>query len=335
MSHLRISDVYLKDFPRTHNATTCKLWTNFIVALAGVIVFEGPKCSQAVLEEKFFQEYGNMAKTISKVYEDIMPVELYASGALMRTNFDLKSRNKKEVSAPTLYNGQNLLRKFKDVVKKEIHKSYNPLFERLFPGGKLPSGHQLEDQIMSFRKAFFFGGDNSLVLDLEDNPISEITTEVVGVSPVAASQAGQGNVVTKKHTMPLNYFPPLYLPFCAIGLFSDECNHLFHSSSAEGVTTENPPLHTQGNSRAAIKELVRVDKSLKSEEGNKKAPIDKSKTINDMTTASTTIAIAMTNMASIEVRDSFIRDLKAEIQLNEELGEVETSKDLKRKLLDF
>ena len=80
------------------------------------------------------------------MYKEDMPSELKASRAMLRVSFDQKSSD---------WTGKGLLRKFTDSVRREILNDYNPTFLRLFPKGQFPSGTQLPDAILSFRKAMF------------------------------------------------------------------------------------------------------------------------------------------------------------------------------------
>ena len=75
---------------------------------------------------------------------------------MLRKNFSLKARKKGDPpTAAKLWNGKSLLRKYNDVVKREILRDYETVFQSVTQNGKLPSGKQLEDLLLEIRMKLY------------------------------------------------------------------------------------------------------------------------------------------------------------------------------------
>jgi hypothetical protein len=206
---------FLEGFPRENTATTCRYWVNYVVALAGLSLWEKKGMRESDMQEHILADYKKYCPIACEMYEEYMPIGFKESGALMRPVFG---------KACEEWTGVSLLRKFKEVVKRDIMNVYNPVFVRLFPNGKLPSGHQLKDAIVAFRQAIY-------------------EEEKKGAE--------------KKKPMQDSSFPLHYLPFCAFGLFSGDPHPTFDIPNE----TSTVPLHAKGPSRDEMRELVIKEKS--------------------------------------------------------------------------
>jgi len=207
---------FLVNFPKDHTAHTCKYWTSFALALAGISLYDELKMCAKDKEERIVKVFSQFCDRLCDMYKEDMPSELKASRAMLRVSFDQKSSD---------WTGKGLLRKFTDSVRREIMNDYNPTFLRLFPNGQFPSGTQLPDAILSFRKAMF-------------------------------EEASLKSKSEKMKEMPSSYFPTHFLAFCALGLFSEKPNHIFN---VPVVAETAPPLSKQGPSRSEIKALSKEE----------------------------------------------------------------------------
>jgi hypothetical protein len=216
MTTLMLKPEFLEGFPKENTATTCRYWVSFVVALAGVSLFEKERMREAEMQGKNLSEYKRFSVIVCEMYEEYMPTGLKESGALMRPLFNKPCEE---------WTGASLLRKFKESVKREIMNVCNPVFQRLFPNGQLPSGQQLKDAILAFRKAIYEEEKKELA---------------------------------KKEVMPDSFSPLHYLPFCTLGLFSDNPQPIFDIPN-ESFTI---PLHAKGPSRSEMRALSIEEKSV-------------------------------------------------------------------------
>ena len=114
MASLDIPQEFLKDFPKTLNANVTKQWTNAIIAAVGIHVCEGNKMTMEQQRARFLAEYKEMVPTFCNIFAADMPDNMELSGALMRSNFSIGP------SGPTMWDGNNLQRKFATRIRTDI-----------------------------------------------------------------------------------------------------------------------------------------------------------------------------------------------------------------------
>jgi hypothetical protein len=107
---------FLEGFPRKNSATTCRHWVNYVVALAGLSLWEKKGMRESDMQEHILADYKKYFPIACEMYEEYMPIVFKESGALMRPVFG---------KACEEWTGVSLLRKFKEVVKRDIMNVYN------------------------------------------------------------------------------------------------------------------------------------------------------------------------------------------------------------------
>jgi hypothetical protein len=96
---------FLVNFPKDHTAHTCKYWTSFTLALAGISLYDELRMCAKDKEDRIVKVFSQFCERLCDMYKEDMPSELKASRAMLRVSFDHKSSD---------WTGKGLLRKFTD-----------------------------------------------------------------------------------------------------------------------------------------------------------------------------------------------------------------------------
>ncbi|KAJ1437465.1 hypothetical protein B484DRAFT_233923 [Ochromonadaceae sp. CCMP2298] len=260
MVNVDIDDVFLKNFPSHYDKVTQVFWSNLAIASAGQMLNEGAKCNEAAQRSKMFLEYKNFVNLLSQQYPQHFPQAMVADKTLLRKNFSLKGAKKNDPpKQPKKWDGTALLRKYNDVVKREIHRDYDTLFFKMWPKGRCPSGKQLEDQVLEFRQEFYKLFRRGCSKGDEVDVAEEVAQEVSGEMAEAVTEdvGGEAPVL-----MPQDYFPPLWLPFVAYGKFSRSPCAIFDGAK----NPQAKPLVETVPSRDQIRALSQAERLAVKEE---------------------------------------------------------------------
>ena len=328
MVNVDVDPVFLTSFPTHMDKVTQTIWSNMAIASAGQMLNEGAKCSEAAQRSKMFLEYRNFADLLSKQYPQHFPQAMVADKTLLRKNFNLKGAKKNDPQKqPKLWDGTALLRKFNDVVKREILRDYDPLFFRLWPNGRCPSGKQLEDQVLEFRQEFYkefrspkgegdgAGPDDpeKVAEEVSEGMAEAVTQDVGGEAPVL---------------MPQDYFPPLWLPFVAYGKFSSSPCAIFDG----GKNPQAKPLVEMVPSRDQIRALSQAERLAVKEQtdtrSTKRQKVDQLKVSLEMSSTLSGIKQDLADMIATDRMDLAIKRRQYELgELREQIKDAKEDGD--------
>lgn len=248
-----IDEVFLRDFPKASCSKTQTFWSTFAIVCSGIVLNEGVRCSTKQQNDTMMLNYQQFIKLYPQQYPTVFPKGF--EEVLKRKTFNGAKK--------TLWNGQSLLRKYKRVIKPEILKTYETLFMQLFPGGRCPSGQQLEDQALKFREAFWRRSKETANGKEEDESCegegggdsdSEPELEVgVVVNPVVITTNNEEALI---EPMPTDFFPPFWLPFVVFGSISKSPNHIMIGTRR----AESAPLSESVPNRSLVRALASAER---------------------------------------------------------------------------
>lgn len=223
-----------------------ELWSNLAIASAGIVVNTGGKCSVLMQQTRIKEEYSNFIKLYEKQFEEYFPASFVSDKTLERKTFALPRVSSRKFAEQgkqknPYWDGESLLRKYNETIKRVVLRDYEEVFNRLWPLGRCGSGKQLEDQALEFRQEFWKTHGRGR-LPINKNCGADSEYEQVSI-------ADDNSLAANSREMPSDYFPPCWLVFVAFGKLSRDPHPLF-----EGLKSDNTkPLHTTVPTRSEIR----------------------------------------------------------------------------------